>query len=110
MSMNVCYHCGDDIRGKAVVADSKQFCCTGCRGVYTLLKENQLDQFYALERNSGIKPTTTVEHKYAFLEVPSIRERYIEYEDANSARITLFLPQIHCSSCIYLLENLKPLL
>lgn len=107
MSMNVCYHCGDDIRGKAVVADSKQFCCTGCRGVYTLLKENQLDQFYALERNSGIKPTTTVEHKYAFLEVPSIRERYIEYEDANSARITLFLPQIHCSSCIYLLENLK---
>lgn len=104
--MDNCYHCGDEIRGNSILFDQKVFCCTGCKGVYQLLKENQLDQFYTLDTNAGVKPSSINEHKYAFLEVESIRKRYIDFEDSKTARVTLFLPQIHCSSCIYLLENL----
>lgn len=44
--------------------------------------------------------------KYLFLDEPKIRTKLVEFEEENFVRISLHLPQIHCSSCIYLLENL----
>lgn len=44
--------------------------------------------------------------KYLFLDEPKIRAKLAEFEEENFIRINLHLPQIHCSSCIYLLENL----
>lgn len=101
-----CYHCGDEVIGKGYFLDEKVFCCNGCRGVYQLLKENGLGDFYSFETNAGVKPNKETEHKYAFLDVDSIRQKFIDFEEGELTRITLFLPEIHCSSCIYLLENL----
>ncbi len=106
MSQKSCYHCGDEIIGKEIVCDNYLFCCNGCKSVYQLLKDTNLSAFYTLEGKPGIKPTTNNQHKYAFLDVDSIQSKFIDFEDDNTARVTLFLPQIHCSSCIYLLENL----
>lgn len=102
-----CYHCGDKIIGRAVVADSKEFCCTGCKMVYSLLKENQLDSFYRFEAVPGTKPENLTEGKYDFLELPEIREKIVLFEDGNHCKVLLYLPSIHCSSCIYLLENIS---
>lgn len=104
-----CYHCGDEIIGKVIKQDDKEFCCTGCRSVYNLLSENNLGTFYDLEKEPGLKPKEANPHMYAFLDVESIRKKYILYEDEETAMVTLFLPHIHCSSCIYLLENLEKL-
>lgn len=104
-----CFHCGDEIIGKVILQDEKSFCCTGCRSVYNLLRDNQLDTFYELEKEPGLKPKEANPHLYAFLDVESIRKNYIKYEDEGTAMVTLFLPHIHCSSCIYLLENLDKL-
>jgi Cu+-exporting ATPase len=101
-----CYHCGDEVIGKGIVFDQKSFCCNGCKSVYQLLKDTNLGNFYTMESNAGAKPSLSNQHKYAFLEVETIREKFIDFQDDKSARATLFLPQIHCSSCIYLLENL----
>lgn len=102
-----CYHCGDKIIGKAVIADSKEFCCTGCKMVYSLLKENQLGGFYKLETVPGTKPDNLTEGKYDFLELPDIREKIVLFEEGNHCKVVLYLPSIHCSSCIYLLENIS---
>jgi Cu+-exporting ATPase len=110
MTKDSCYHCGDSIIGKAISFDQHDFCCNGCKSVYQLLNDNQLGNFYTLEAKGGSKPSESNQHKYAFLEVESIRNKFIAFEDENSAKILLFLPQIHCSSCIYLLENLAKLL
>lgn len=106
MTETGCFHCGDEVIGKAIIYDEKAFCCNGCKTVYQLLKDNDLGGFYTMEANAGAKPTQSNQHKYAFLEVDSIRSKFIDFEDEKSARVTLFLPQIHCSSCIYLLENI----
>ena len=106
MSQKSCYHCGDDVIGKGFNLDDKAFCCNGCKSVYQLLSSNDLGTFYNLESQAGTRPKEADKHKYAFLDVADIRKKYIDFEDATSARSTLFLPQIHCSSCIYLLENL----
>lgn len=104
-----CFHCGDEIIGKVIRQDEKVFCCTGCRSVYNLLRENNLDTFYDLEKEPGLKPKEANPHIYAFLDVDNIRKKYIKYEDEETSMVTLFLPHIHCSSCIYLLENLEKL-
>ena len=106
MSQRSCFHCGDEVIGKGISFDDKSFCCNGCKSVYRLLSSNELGSFYDLESQAGTKPSSSNEHKYAFLDVESIRQKFIDYEDEKHVHITLFLPQIHCSSCIYLLENL----
>jgi len=102
-----CYHCGDKIHGKGIHFDDKDFCCIGCKNVYQLLSNSALGKFYQLEKGAGQKPQSGTLEKYAFLEVEKIRKKFVDFEDQDHARVTLFLPQIHCSSCIYLLENLS---
>ena len=103
----VCYHCGDDVIGKGFLLLEKQFCCAACRTVYQILHDNNMDAYYSLEKKPGVKPSANTENKYAFLELESIHDKYIQFKEGNLERITLFLPSIHCSSCIYLLENIS---
>jgi Cu+-exporting ATPase len=105
MSAENCYHCGDEIIGKPIIVDEHEFCCNGCKSVYQLLNDNNLGNFYQLEPGAGIRPTESNQHKFAFLNVENIRNKIIEFEDDQFARVNLYLPSIHCSSCIYLLEN-----
>lgn len=107
----LCDHCGDEVLNRtAYTYDDKHFCCNGCMAVYQLLKDNDMGAFYQLEDKSGVRPKTVQEHKYDFLEVPEIRKKFVDFEDDTYVKITLFLPEIHCSSCIYLLENLPKIL
>lgn len=106
MTEKDCFHCGDEIIGKPIVYNDHEFCCNGCKGVYQLLSENNLGEFYQLEKNAGTRPSANSSDKYNYLDVESIRAKFIEFEEGESARINLHLPSIHCSSCIYLLENI----
>ncbi len=102
-----CFHCHDDIIGKGFTVEDKKFCCNGCKSVYLILHENNLDNFYSLDQKPGIKPSNSDNHKYTFLEVDNIAKKFIHFEDENTVKVNLFLPSIHCSSCIYLLENIS---
>lgn len=104
-----CYHCGDDVIGAPIVFDEKNFCCNGCRQVYEILSENGLTNFYEMNEGVGVKPSTEKHQKYATLNVPEVKEQFISFQNENIYIVTFFLPAIHCSSCIYLLENLKKL-
>lgn len=104
--MSNCFHCGDSISGKALYTDQQAFCCQGCISVYHILKQHDMQAFYDFEKGAGIKPKLFSEKQFDFLDVPEIRAKYIEFENDKIARTTLYLPTIHCSSCIYLLENI----
>jgi Cu+-exporting ATPase len=105
--MENCYHCGDVLPSPSIQLDQKEFCCQGCANVYSLLNSNALKDFYQFEKTPGIKPNRGRSDKFQFLDIPEIRSRFIQYEDEKIARVKLSLPSIHCSSCIYLLENLS---
>lgn len=107
MIEKTCFHCGDDVIGRGIKFDDKAFCCIGCKSVYQLLSSNDLGGFYDLESQAGIRPNDGDKSRFAFLDVEDIRKKYIDFEDKNTAHSTLFLPEIHCSSCIYLLENIN---
>jgi Cu+-exporting ATPase len=47
--------------------------------------------------------------KYDFLENESIVSKLLEFEEQATAIVSLSIPHIHCSSCIWILENLQRL-
>lgn len=100
-----CYHCGDDLPGNLYLHDDKQFCCLGCKGVYQILSSHNLDNYYAYNDVPGQSQKAQTQH-FEYLDEPSIVQKLVDYQDQNITTITLYVPAIHCSSCIWLLENL----
>ena len=102
-----CYHCGQPCSETDPVFDEKRFCCSGCVSVYRLLRENNLGEYYRQEQSPGKPPHEGASgSNLSFLDNPSIRNRLIEYSDGTLARATFKIPAIHCTSCVWLLENL----
>ncbi|MDG1571113.1 heavy metal translocating P-type ATPase metal-binding domain-containing protein [Robiginitalea sp. M366] len=108
MKQHPCFHCGDPCGADAVPYDGKDFCCTGCKTVYQILRDHQLDYYYELEAGAGRTPGAT-EGKYDFLDDPDMAGRLLDFQDDTHQVITLNIPAIHCSSCIWILENLHRL-
>ena len=105
----VCYHCGDICNDKSIVKDDKIFCCTSCKLVYEILEENNLCKYYTLDDNPGISPPERNKTKYEYLEDEQMISSLVDYTDGKITILTLQIPQMHCSSCIWLLENLYKL-
>ena len=90
-----------------IVEDDRSFCCSGCKQVYLLLNENNLCNYYNIDQSPGIKAKGKfVSSRFAYLEDETIITQLVQYRGEELINITLQLPQMHCSSCIYLLENL----
>ncbi|NAS31491.1 heavy metal translocating P-type ATPase [Flavobacteriaceae bacterium R38] len=103
-----CYHCGDDCDSTIIHFEEKTFCCNGCKTVFEIFSTNDLSCYYDLQQAPGATPKE-VSGKYNFLENPTIAERLLEFDDGKTQVITLYIPHIHCSSCIWILENLHKL-
>jgi Cu+-exporting ATPase len=106
---NTCYHCGSDFEEVIVEAHNHKFCCEGCRTVYEILDENGLHQYYGIENNPGNKILQSIGNKYAFLDNEEVKSGILDFSDGGVSSVKFFVPKIHCSSCIWLLENLHRL-
>ncbi len=109
--MAECIHCGQDCGKNPVIWDEKPFCCNGCSMVYQILSEKKLDRYYDMMPTPGIRldQENTSGTRYAYLDNDEIRQKLLDFSDGGISRINLFIPAIHCSSCIWLLENLADL-
>lgn len=104
-----CFHCGEDCIDKTIQFEGHPFCCEGCKTVYSILKNSDLGGFYSLEEKGGSKTFLFSQEKYAYLDEPEIIEKLIDYQDDEISMIYFYIPKIHCSSCIWLLEKLYKL-
>ncbi len=105
-----CIHCGEDCGKHPVMWNDKPFCCNGCKTVYQILNQNEMKQYYEIEKMPGIKVEThDVGDKYAFLDLDEVKEKLLDFSDSGTGKVTFFVPVIHCASCIWLLENLNTL-
>ena len=100
-----CFHCGQKFDKENILFDEKNFCCNGCKSVYEILNMNNLGNFYALNKQSGIRPDDNIS-QYDYLDTPEIFERITDFSEGNTSLVTFKIPVIHCSSCIWLLESL----
>jgi Cu+-exporting ATPase len=107
--MQNCFHCGLDIVEKEqIIFDNKLFCCNGCKTVYEIFSLNDMTCYYDFEKSPGATPQD-IKGKYNFLDNESIVSKLLEFREDKTAIVSLNIPHIHCSSCIWILENLQKL-
>jgi Cu+-exporting ATPase len=103
----ICYHCGDNCKDSSISSEDKIFCCHGCKTVYEILNERNLCEYYAIGQNPGNAQKTPVNpKKFEYLDNEDIIKQLIDFSDSGYSKVSFILPQMHCSSCIWLLENL----
>jgi Cu+-exporting ATPase len=103
-----CFHCGDDVKNAVYHLEDKNFCCIGCKTVYEILSKHNLSNYYAYNDVPGQSQKETRQN-LDYLDVKKIADQLVDYQDENITIITLYIPAIHCSSCIWLLEHLHEL-
>jgi len=108
MNQTTCFHCGDSCEATIIQLEEKSFCCVGCKTVYELFSENDLSCYYDLQASPGAIPKE-IAGKYDFLTQQNIIDKLLEFNDETTQIVTLYIPHIHCSSCIWILENLHKL-
>ena len=101
-----CYHCGDDCVTPDYFVEEKQFCCLGCKSVFEVLSDSKLCNYYSYNDHPGVN-RAHIDKRFDYLNEPDIVNELIDYKDDNITIVTFYIPQIHCSSCLWLLEQLN---
>ncbi|MEM6805553.1 MAG: heavy metal translocating P-type ATPase metal-binding domain-containing protein [Bacteroidota bacterium] len=104
---STCYHCGECCPSHSPVLEEKRFCCEGCKTVYEVLGGHGLANYYQLASNPGINASGKKQpHDYSYLDEAEAFEKLINFRQGDRVHIHLRIPQIHCASCVWLLEHL----
>jgi Cu+-exporting ATPase len=103
-----CRHCGQSCV-ETFWLDDKPFCCFGCKTVFEILSANDLCEYYALDKNAGVSLRGTHAETFAYLDEERERKKILTFDSATFSKVSFFIPNIHCVSCIWLLENLQKL-
>lgn len=110
-SATICTHCGEDCTSEAIILETgEHFCCSGCKLVYELLRDNNLCSYYDLDSKAGNSfRFKTGSPRFEYLDTPDIARRLIEFTRQEMSTATFYIPDIHCTSCLWLLEKLHKL-
>ncbi|HYK77250.1 MAG TPA: heavy metal translocating P-type ATPase metal-binding domain-containing protein [Daejeonella sp.] len=100
-----CYHCGNDCVDHTYQDEEKIFCCQGCKSVYQILAASNLCNYYAYNNTPGQTQLNKQQH-FEYLDEPAIIQQLVNYTDEKITIVTFYIPAIHCSSCLWLLEHL----
>lgn len=104
-----CSHCGDDCADSAHSLGKESFCCQGCQMVYTMLHDSGMSDYYRYGAQPGISQRSRTSRSYEYLDNDEIIARLRSFSDGGITKVTFRIPQIHCSSCLWLLEHLNEL-
>jgi Cu+-exporting ATPase len=109
----VCFHCEEALDLSKLEEypkmDDKSFCCEGCKTVFEILNSNDLCRYYEIGEKPGFSLRGRKKREYEWLEDQEIIDKIIDFTDGKISKVTFFIPQMHCASCIWLLENLHKL-
>lgn len=103
-----CFHCGDPVLHGGYEAEGHAFCCLGCQSVYRILSGNKMQQYYRYNTHPGKKKTEQGE-RYEYLDEAVIADKLVDFKNDDVTVVTFYIPAIHCSACIWLLEHLYKL-
>jgi Cu2+-exporting ATPase len=93
---SLCLHC----RLPLGFGDRGEFCCRGCEEVYRLLASAGLSRYYDLGGGEGHPVTPSIaDHKW----LEPIAARLAE--QPGLTRVALDVQGLHCSACVWLLEE-----
>lgn len=109
-----CAHCGlpvPEFRAAAKSPGEAPFCCEGCRTVYQIITGHQLQEYYAIKKQSEFfapsQPASSVISRYSYLDEPTVKEKFA-YGD-NARCMDFYIEGVHCVACLWLIERIGKL-
>jgi P-type Cu2+ transporter len=108
-----CAHCGLEVpAGLVRPGDPRQFCCSGCRQVYTLVQEWGFDQYYRLvdQQRGRLEPARVTGRTFTDFDDERAAGEATEEIGAGRRRTRLYLEGVHCAACVWLVEKLPAVL
>lgn len=108
-----CAHCGLPVPQTLVQPGAEQqFCCAGCRQVYTLVREWGLDKYYELvARQQGtLAPARVTGRSFEDFDDDRLQSEASQDVGPGRRRTRLYLEGVHCAACVWLVEKLPAVL
>jgi Cu+-exporting ATPase len=105
----VCAHCGALAGVGSFNQSDLLFCCQGCALVYQIINTNGLCDYYNLSPKPGISRKSANDSHWKVDELNLMENKFLIFEDKNLHIVSFYIPQMHCASCIWLLERLGEL-
>jgi P-type Cu2+ transporter len=106
-----CRHCGQPVTGADLEPpEAALFCCAGCRIVFGMLEEHELERYYDYRSGDGAAPPPGLATGRAYTEFddPEFLELYARRQ-SGERRLELLLEGVHCAACVWLVEKLPEL-
>lgn len=124
--MQKCSHCHLEYEQSALfkkVINGKEeyFCCRGCEGVFTLLLECNLSDFYNKIGQTTLTPPKTISDDLAKFDSEAYAKKYIKIlgnknapkisQDSQTTtpdicEVSLIIENIHCIACVWLNQKI----
>ncbi|MEY3375917.1 MAG: hypothetical protein RL463_222 [Bacteroidota bacterium] len=106
LHISACAHCGETCN-RSISIGEIAFCCEGCKQVYLILQDTDACDPALMESLGLVQPKGKFKSdKWDYLDECSIAEKLISFQNNKQVHITFILPNMHCASCIWLLEHL----
>ena len=101
-----CTHCHLEFNKDVMIVDGEHyFCCKGCQGVYHLLKDQGLDNFYSKVGTTTLTPPTKQYEDSANFNSPAFYDKFVAKNKDGFSEVSLIIEGIHCSACVWLNEK-----
>ena len=72
-----------------------------------MLNDNNLCAYYDFDKNPGLTAKGKFAgNRFAYLDDETTVKKIVSFSSETLMTVTFYLPQMHCASCVYLLENL----
>jgi P-type Cu2+ transporter len=85
--------------------EGRWYCCAGCQTVAEALALGGLTDWYQLA-GADRAPARTTARKYEELDDPAFAARHVEVRDDGLCATKLYLEDLRCTACVWLVERL----
>lgn len=105
-----CAHCGLPVPPGLIEASSeRQFCCSGCRTVFSIIHGADLGQYYRIREAVGDRDAQAARltgSAYGEFDDPAYLNAYARPLPGGLMETSFLLEGVHCAACVWLIERL----
>ncbi len=109
--MKPCSHCHIEYDESALHAaqingKDEFFCCRGCEGVFRLLSDFNLTNFYDKIGQTTLSPPKERANDLAKFDSEAYAQKYIKTRTDGTCEVSLIIEGIHCIACVWLNQKI----
>lgn len=106
-----CSHCNLVYPDEVMIHEGDlRFCCNGCKSVYHLIHDRELESYYSKVGERKLSPPVNINNfiDSSSFDTSSFYSQYVKKIDnyENTFEVSLHIEGIHCSACVWLNEQI----